>query len=50
MNTPVDETLWQGECFVFDERVTVNETLGKGIGPDFSLRHKHLPVRCIKDE
>lgn len=29
----VDEenTLWQGECFVFDERVTVNHQLQKGI-------------------
>ncbi|MFZ2450365.1 MAG: rhodanese-related sulfurtransferase [Methylovulum miyakonense] len=27
---PVDETLWQGECFVFDERVTVNHHLEKG--------------------
>ena len=25
-----DETLWQGECFVFDERVTVNHNLEKG--------------------
>lgn len=27
---PVEETLWQGECFVFDERVTVNHHLEKG--------------------
>ncbi|MDD2725280.1 MAG: rhodanese-related sulfurtransferase [Methylovulum sp.] len=27
---PVQETLWQGECFVFDERVTVNHQLEKG--------------------
>lgn len=27
---PEDETLWQGECFVFDERVTVNHQLEKG--------------------
>ncbi|ESS72548.1 hypothetical protein UPF0176 [Methyloglobulus morosus KoM1] len=27
---PVQETLWQGECFVFDERVTVNHHLEKG--------------------
>ena len=25
-----DESLWQGECFVFDERVTVKEGLAKG--------------------
>ena len=27
---PADNTLWQGECFVFDERVTVNHALQKG--------------------
>lgn len=27
---PVKDTLWQGECFVFDERVTVNHALQKG--------------------
>ncbi|MGB1239052.1 MAG: rhodanese-related sulfurtransferase [Pseudomonadales bacterium] len=25
-----EETMWQGECFVFDNRVTVNHTLEKG--------------------
>jgi len=27
---PADETLWEGECFVFDDRVTVNLQLEKG--------------------
>ncbi|MEX1032146.1 MAG: rhodanese-related sulfurtransferase [Cellvibrionaceae bacterium] len=27
---PEEETLWQGECFVFDDRVTVNHKLEKG--------------------
>jgi UPF0176 protein len=27
---PAQETLWEGECFVFDERVTVNHHLEKG--------------------
>lgn len=27
---PEQETLWEGECFVFDERVTVNQQLEKG--------------------
>lgn len=27
---PSDESLWQGECFVFDDRVTVNHELQKG--------------------
>jgi UPF0176 protein len=34
------ESLWEGECFVFDERRTVDETLKKGVQPDYSLRHK----------
>ncbi|MBK8467358.1 MAG: hypothetical protein IPL32_16200 [Chloracidobacterium sp.] len=37
--TPVEEMLWDGECFVFDERVTVNKHLQKGIGSDYSQRH-----------
>ena len=37
--TPDAETLWEGECFVFDERTTVNENLVKGSGPDYSQRH-----------
>ena len=27
---PAEDTLWQGECFVFDDRVTVNLQLEKG--------------------
>ncbi|EAT13758.1 rhodanese-related sulfurtransferase [Bermanella marisrubri] len=27
---PQEETMWDGECFVFDERVTVNHQLEKG--------------------
>jgi UPF0176 protein len=27
---PQDESMWQGECFVFDNRVTVNHQLEKG--------------------
>lgn len=27
---PEEETLWEGECFVFDDRVTVNQRLEKG--------------------
>jgi len=27
---PEEESLWQGECFVFDDRVTVNHKLEKG--------------------
>ena len=27
---PADQSLWQGECFVFDNRVTVNHNMEKG--------------------
>lgn len=37
--TPAEQNLWQGECFVFDERVTVDKELKKGSGPDLSQRH-----------
>lgn len=30
-DVPEEETLWQGECFVFDDRVTVNHQLEKGV-------------------
>jgi UPF0176 protein len=36
---PKEESLWQGECFVFDERVTVDTSLSKGSAPDHSQRH-----------
>jgi UPF0176 protein len=29
-DVPADESLWQGECFVFDNRVAVNHQLQKG--------------------
>ena len=29
-DVPEQESMWQGECFVFDERVTVNHSLEKG--------------------
>ncbi|MBB5212858.1 rhodanese-related sulfurtransferase [Microbulbifer hydrolyticus] len=29
-DVPREETLWKGECFVFDERVTVNHELERG--------------------
>ncbi len=34
--TPEAESLWRGECFVFDERVSVDENLKKGSAQDFS--------------
>ena len=40
--TPPEEKLWQGECFVFDERVTVDKDRKKGSGPDLSQRHANV--------
>ena len=31
------ESLWNGECFVFDDRITVDGKLEKGTQPDFSV-------------
>ncbi|HMO80988.1 MAG TPA: rhodanese-like domain-containing protein [Pyrinomonadaceae bacterium] len=33
-----EESLWRGECFVFDDRITVSEDLAKGTLPDLSQR------------
>ncbi|WP_101756577.1 rhodanese-related sulfurtransferase [Oceanicoccus sp. KOV_DT_Chl] len=41
-DVPAEETLWQGECFVFDDRVTVNHQLEKG---DYDQCHAcRLPI------
>ncbi|MEQ1603689.1 MAG: rhodanese-like domain-containing protein [Pyrinomonadaceae bacterium] len=37
-DTPVENTMWEGECYVFDERITVNANLEKGVITDFSQR------------
>lgn len=37
---PPDESLWRGECFVFDERISVDGSLRKGTQPDHSQRRK----------
>lgn len=34
--TAPEESLWEGECFVFDDRRTVDESLEKGKAPDLS--------------
>ncbi len=36
--TSIEETMWEGECFVFDERITVDASLSKGSGTDHSQR------------
>ncbi len=40
-DVPTEEQLWEGECFVFDERRTLDEKLEKGRGIDYSQRHKN---------
>lgn len=42
---PEEESLWEGECFVFDERVTVDHKLNKG-----SYDQCHACRRPISDE
>lgn len=37
---PESESLWRGECFVFDERISVDGSLNKGSQPDHSNRRK----------
>lgn len=34
--TPENENLWEGECFVFDERISVDKDLRKGTKKDYS--------------
>ncbi|MCB1024254.1 MAG: rhodanese-related sulfurtransferase, partial [Acidobacteria bacterium] len=34
---PDSESLWEGECFVFDERISVDENLEKGSAADLSV-------------
>lgn len=36
--TSQEDSMWEGECYVFDERVTVDGTLAKGNGTDHSMR------------
>ena len=35
-DVPKEEQLWEGECFIFDDRLTVNKNLEKGTQPDYS--------------
>ena len=37
---PAGESLWEGECFVFDDRVSVDHSLKKGDQPDLSQIQK----------
>lgn len=42
---PPAESLFEGECFVFDDRRTVDENLEKGVGPDFSQTKNTIDSR-----
>ena len=37
---PAEESLWEGECFVFDDRISVDENLEKGNAIDLSAKLK----------
>ena len=39
---PESESLWKGECYVFDLRVSVDENLQKGNAQDLSLENKKI--------
>lgn len=41
---PTDVTRWEGECFVFDERRTLDSSLKQGTGPDYSQRGHNKKV------
>lgn len=42
---PVEESLWEGECFVFDDRISVGDDLSKGSSedPSFYKNRKIVP-------
>ncbi|MEZ5346029.1 MAG: rhodanese-related sulfurtransferase [Pyrinomonadaceae bacterium] len=39
---PESESLWEGECFVFDERISLDENLQKGKAEDVSSVNKKI--------
>jgi UPF0176 protein len=39
--TPPGRSLWQGECFVFDDRVSVDSSLSKGSSDDLSQESEY---------
>jgi UPF0176 protein len=40
-----EESLWQGECFVFDDRITVDDELVKGALPDASQPGRNVDAK-----
>jgi Predicted sulfurtransferase len=45
---PESESLWEGECFVFDERISVDENLRKGKARDVSAQMKKEKTKAQK--
>jgi UPF0176 protein len=35
---PKEESLWKGECFIFDDRRSLDHELKKGVSPDYSQK------------
>ena len=46
--TPENESLWEGECFVFDDRIAVNHNLQQGTSPDLRPRTINPPQKKTK--
>ncbi len=50
-DVPAEESLWQGECFVFDERVSVSHGLAEGdIGLCRACRHPITPEEKLSPQ
>lgn len=47
--TDPEKSMWEGECFVFDERITVGHDLRKGSTPDLSQRTQNRKNPEYKD-
>lgn len=46
--TPENESLWEGECFVFDDRIAVDHSLKQGTSPDLRPRTINPPQKKPK--
>ena len=46
--TPENESLWEGECFVFDDRITVDHSLKQGKTEDNRPLSVNPPQKACK--
>ena len=46
---PLEESLWQGECFVFDDRIAVDDKLQKGKSADLRPLSLNPPKKKYKE-